>query len=471
MKKLILIAVMLFPSYGSIAQTLIATSDHDYVTAHHNQRKIVRDSADNLYVAYLDYDAPHSIIKGVMYNSDSGLWSDPFEIIEGYNPTLAISSDNKIHLLFGSDEETSEIRYMSTFDFINWTDYKVVSDNNVVNLLPVADVDSTGDVNVFWIQRNGNLTESLRYARISGDSVAEKKSIATKNKINDIAIANHLQYLTNDLFFGIQFNQDSLQFFWSADKMESFDTVYSAMGSHPCISLNSEYENHPENSRAVFLHRDTSFEPVEAEFLIRWDDLFTAPLQIGPVEYLCIDNLAPPIGYSYLFMQDGFLIHGFSYGPLWDQNEIMESIYNHWIRQPSIVYKQFNFEYVDFIYALEGPDYDIYHMRDDKHIYINIEEGKETGKGFSITGYPNPFSENLFLNISLERGNEVPSILIYNTKSQLIKTLSVEMSGEMECYAQWDGTGESGEYVKPGIYLILFSSGDKRTARKVVFQP
>lgn len=463
--------LLLFPAYGSIAQTLIATSNHGYATAHHNQRKIVRDSADNLYVAYLDYDAPHSIIKGVVYNSDSGLWGDPFEIIEGDNPTLAISSDNKIHLVFGSDEATSEIRYMSTFDFINWTDYKVVSDNNVVNLLPVADVDSTGDVNVFWIQRNGNLTESLRYARISGDSVAERKSIVTKNKINDIAIANHLQYLTDDLFFAIQFDQDSLQFFWSDDKMESFDTVYSAMGSQPCISLNSEYENHPEHSRAVFLHRDTSFEPVEAEFLLRWDDLFAAPLQIGPVEYLCIDNLAPPIGYSYLFMQDEDLFHGFSYGPLWDQNEIMESIYDSWVMQPSIVYKQFNFEYVDFIYALETAHYDIYHMRDDKHIYINIEEDKETGKGFSITGYPNPFSENLFLNVSLEMGNETPGILIYNTNSQLIRSLSVEKSGEMEYAAQWDGTLESGEHVKPGIYLILCSVGDKRTARKVLYQP
>ena len=53
MRNLIIInLIFLLQTFVLQAQTLIATSKHPEATANHNQRKIVRDTADNIYVVY-----------------------------------------------------------------------------------------------------------------------------------------------------------------------------------------------------------------------------------------------------------------------------------------------------------------------------------------------------------------------------------------------------------------------------------
>jgi len=54
MKRLSLYIVFLLTAFEISAQTLIATSNYTHATANHNQRKIVRDKADNVYVVFVD---------------------------------------------------------------------------------------------------------------------------------------------------------------------------------------------------------------------------------------------------------------------------------------------------------------------------------------------------------------------------------------------------------------------------------
>ena len=471
MKKYLLITVITLLTVGVTAQTLIATSNHPGATANHNQRKIVRSSSGNIFVVFVDWFNQQNLIKGVMYDKNNGQWNNPFEIINGHNPTLSISNENIIHLLYESNDPITKIRHMSTDNFINWTDSFVVSDTSFKCKLPVADMDESGNLNVFYKQTNEDFTESLIYTRVNGDSLIESKSIVTKSEINDIAIANHLQYFNNYLYFAIQYNQDSLQFYFTENLMENFDTLYTAIGQQPCITFNSFWEYSTDFNCARFLYIDPDTQLVEIEC---FDLAVSDPNQLetfGLVEYVCVDDIAPPIGYSYLFVEGGWIFHGFSYGVSWQWNEIMETVSGLQISNPSIAYKKFNFEYIDFIWMDgSGYNFDIYYMRDEKHIWLGIDD-EEEGKGFSIVGHPNPFSEQLTINVSVKEENIVPVIEIYNSGSQLIKLLDVQQSSAKEFTSEWNGTDKNGNNVETGLYIIMCSVGDKRVARKVIFKP
>jgi len=110
-------------------------------------------------------------------------------------------------------------------------------------------------------------------------------------------------------------------------------------------------------------------------------------------------------------------------------------------------------------------------MRDNKYDYIPGVDDIEDGKGFSISGSPNPFSEKITFNISVKETNLVPEILVYSTKMELIKTFDFKKTADGNYTFDWDGMYESGNKVPKGAYVIVCSVGDKRTAKKVIFQP
>ncbi len=471
MIKYLIYAVIFLTAININAQTLIATSNHPEATANHNQRKIVRDSSDNIYIVFVDTSNQENIIKGVMYDSITGQWNNASYIIDGNNPTLSIGENDQIHLVFESNDSITKIRHISSFDFSNWTSGIVISDTTIKSEHPVADIDSSGNLNVFWVQNNDSLNESLIYAYINGDTLVDIKQITTKDEINDIAIANHLQYVKNDLFFAIQFEQDSLQFFISTDNMNTYDTIYSIIGSQPCITFNSPWENYPNDNLFRFLYIDQNSQLIEVgadpnDYSI----IYQNQISTGLIDYVCIDDVVPPIGYSYLFMQNGNLYHGFSYDcvPPVNWNTILDTISGN-IIHPSIAYKHFNFEYVDFIWMENnGNGYNIYYKRDEKHIWVSVIDN-EQGKGFSIVGYPNPFTEQLSINVSVENKKVLPIIQIYNSNSQLVKILHAEHSSANEFSYKWYGTNQNGEKVNSGIYIIMCSVGNTKTARKVVY--
>lgn len=475
MKKFKLFLLFIFIALIASSQTLIATSYSEYATINHNQRKIVRDTTGNIFVVFSDYSHPSYIIKGVKFEAQTGLWGEAFTISEGFNPSIAISDgpDYDFHLVYNTLDSIRHIEYRYSNDFQNWEQEVMLSDENQYSERPIADIDSIGMLNIFWRQFNPDTTYSLIYAKVSDGTLVDRKWICTKDVIYDYAIANHLQYVTNDLVFGIEYSPDSVAFFHSNDGMITYDTLYSTIGSQPGITCNTNHI-YEEGCSVRLLYVDIDSYLMEVEFNLA--DKFTpkaGQLPVGQVDYYCVDDLAPPIGYSFLFMQYGMLYHAFSYGPVMNWCSIMETVSGEdYIQFPSIAYKHFSFEYVDFIW-MEGyaQEREIYYMRDEKHIWTGLDEDTEVGKGFSITAGPNPFSDHIDINIITDNENETPLIQIYNTSSILVRQFSFNAVNPDGYSLNWDGKSETGEKLTAGVYIIVCSVGNKRTARKIVFQP
>jgi hypothetical protein len=472
MKRLSLYIVFLLTVFEIPAQTLIATSNFTHATANHNQRKIVRDMADNVYVVFVDSTEQGKTIKGVKFEESTGIWSDVINIVKGSNPTLSISSIGKIHLVFESDDSIVKIKHMSSPDLLNWTTENVISDSAFSSVYPVSDIDLSGNLNVFWFEKNDSLSMSLIYARLNEDTLSMKKMITTKSEIEDIAIANHLQYYSDVLIFSIQFSQDSIQFFRSIDNMESFDTIYTAIGSQPCASYNSYNggDHVFEGSSIRILYIDTLSQLIEVESTVSRNNdnqITVRQLSATPTDYICIDDVLGPIGYSFLFKQKGNLYHGFSCGAELGWYIVLDTIPNNPIF-PSLAYKSFSWVHVDYVWMQDnGVNFDIFYQRDNKFKPVGKNDF-EIGKGFTITGYPNPFAEQLTIDITIENQKEKPIIEIYNSNSQLIKTLIVKNYSVNQFSFIWDGTNQNNEQLSPGTYIIVCTVGNIRTTRKVL---
>ncbi len=472
MKRLPLIAVYFLLSISIAGQTLIATTNHTYATANHNQRKIVRDSADNVLVIYVDYINQESQIKGLVLDRATQQWGIPFLIIAGTNPTLAISSDDQIYLLYQSNGSNPEIRLVKSTDFQNWSEPLLISETGSKSYVPIADVDSAGNLNTFWKQINPDLTSSLIYARILGGQVAERKIVFTKAEINDYAIANHLMYMSNRLFFALQWAGDSTGFYYSDDRLQSYIAVFLTEGHQPCITYNSRDDNNPtfvESARFLFL----DFYKINEAESYGSSHCSRTILPFVFSETICVDDLSPPIGYSFLSALGSELVHAFSYGCYWNSPvQIMETIdAAQQVSHPTIAYKHYNFEFVDFIWMQgENSPYEIYYMRDSKHYWTGLED-PDPEKGFTITGSPNPFAESVTFNLKMETINATPVLEVYDVNSRLISTLSVEQINDREYKATWNGTNQNGETAASGIYVVLCTASKSRAARKVLFQP
>lgn len=480
MKKLTTIFALALLSVSLISQTHIANVNHDDATANHNQRKIVRDSNDNAYVVFVDWVDQMNVIKGLSLDREDSQWTEPVVIVDGHNPTLAISQNNEIYLLYESNGSFPEIMYTATSDFVSWSEPQAISEAGYVCKVPVADVDSSGNLNVFWQQKNNDQTEALMYARLLGGEMQVHDTVMVKDQIDDIAIANHLQYANDNLFFALQFNQDSVSFYFSNDRMESFTTVYSTQGEQPCISYNSIWEFYfSGTARFLYITEDeyTDNKLFEVEAIEDFNGtsvIITDPYEMPfwDVSLVCIDDISPPIGYSFISVNEYGMVHTFSYGHFynnWTTN--MEYLSGNSSFNPSIAYKHFSPEYIDFIWTNNSANPEgIYYLRDAKYIWTGLDD-PETGKGFSITGSPNPFRDQINLKIITEDENVVPEIKIYNLNGQQVLALTIMKVKEKHFEATWTGTDESGLKVRPGVFVMMVSAGNVHTARKIVFEP
>jgi len=473
MKKLGFCIVLMIAIFEVQAQTLIATSNYSNATANHNQRKIVRDSLDNVYVVFTDSTESGKVIKGVWHNKVTNQWNKATKIVDGCNPSLSINKKGQFFLVFESNNSLREINFTSSRDFSNWSQPFRLSKDQTDNKLPICDTDSSGKLNVFWIQNNNSLNQSLIYASVIEDALVLRKTITTKTEINDIAIANHLQNSNDDLIFSAQFSSDSILFLRTTNNMKSIDTLYRTRGSQPCISFNSlapfQHWEYDENSiRLLFIDINKQLTEVECGFdrhpeigpLIRI-------LSTKPTDYICIDDVIPPIGYSYLFMQNGNLYHGFSYGASTYSSTILDTIKSIPLN-PTLAYKNFNSKYVDFVWMQKmDPGFNIYYKRDAKLIHVGVKD-YESGKGFSITGYPNPFTDQLSIIVDVENQQQKPILEIYNSNSKRVKVLISKNAGNQYAYL-WDATDQYNNILPSGLYIIMCTVGKTKTARKVIY--
>jgi flagellar hook assembly protein FlgD len=113
--------------------------------------------------------------------------------------------------------------------------------------------------------------------------------------------------------------------------------------------------------------------------------------------------------------------------------------------------------------------YEIYYKRDAKHDDIGAID-PDPEDGIQLTGYPNPFKENLNIQVSSLQWNGIPDVSIYNLKSQKVKTLSPNSISNGIYNYQWNGTSESGVKLNPGIYFIVCTDGKQKDARRIILE-
>jgi hypothetical protein len=182
------------------AQTFIASSNDSIATSNHNQRKMVRDSKENLYIVFTDIWEKGRVIKGIWLDRQTNFWSKPVVITEGNNPTLAIGKTGTLHLIYESNDADMRIIRQGSGNFVQWSIPDTISTKGRKGRLPVADVDADDRLNLFWIEGAEDQSNVLKYASFENDSLMVLKSVMTKPLIHDIAIANHLNFYNNNLY-------------------------------------------------------------------------------------------------------------------------------------------------------------------------------------------------------------------------------------------------------------------------------
>lgn len=470
MKKPIIYLLCLFVAIKLDAQTLIATSNSIDATANHNQRKIVRDSLDNVYVVFADSTEQGKIIKGLWLNRQLNEWSSTVGIAEGTNPSLSINKYGKFSLVFESNDSLSVICYTSSPDFSTWSPIKRISDTNFDCTLPICDCDSSGKFNVFWIKNHSDSSQSLIFASLANDTLSFKKTISTKSAINDIAVANHLRNSDDVTIFSFQYSNDSIQFLSSKDNLETIDTLYETLGSQPCISYNdmiprNDQHYNPKEYSVRIMYLDSTKQLVEGQFLQNQFNLETRIVDYKATDFVCVDDVIVPLGYGFLFMQNGNLYSGFSYGVYGGWSTILDTISTNPIN-PSIAYKNFNSLYIDYIWMQrKNNSFDIYYKRNAKQIGVGIKD-YESDKGFSITGYPNPFNDKLNIEIEVNNQANHPILEIYDINAEKIKILQSTNQVGSKYYYRWD----IDKSLSSGVFFIKCTVGPKTIVRKVIYK-
>lgn len=471
MRNLIIInLIFLLQTFVLQAQTLIATSNHPDATANHNQRKIVRDTADNVYVVFQDIINEDTVIKGLYLNRITELWSEAEFICSGKNPTLAISKNCIISLIYETNDSVTSIAYRNTYDFVNWSDEILLSGHEINCKLPVADVDSSGTLNVLWINKVDSY-RTLGYSRIIDNEVCSFE-FTYFFIYDDISIANHLQYNDNIMYFAIE-NSSSYydkysEVYISNDYMNNFEIRKIINGINPSLTYNYllDIEWCESVADVLFISESNDLHTVHIDEEQEVTD--GTLLQNGPVSCLGIDDVAPPLGYAYLFMKGTTLYQAFSFdienlGNISaSESPIIDSVvtepYN-----PSIAYKHFRFDVVDYIWTEQhGDSYQIFYKRNNKY---NSISGKTNLSDSDIKVYasPNPFIDNISVYFTSFKTVKSSSVKIFNTSGTLI----LDKKTDDDSFT-WNGKDSSGKTVEPGTYILMIENGTGKTAGKII---
>jgi len=97
--------------------------------------------------------------------------------------------------------------------------------------------------------------------------------------------------------------------------------------------------------------------------------------------------------------------------------------------------------------------------------YTGVNELNKSA--FGITDYPNPFSEQIIFNLSLDKSMNVSEI-VYNSEGAAVKTFA---NGKLEAgnyQFTWNGRDDNGNPLAGGIYYCRISSATNMAVKKIV---
>jgi hypothetical protein len=123
---------------------------------------------------------------------------------------------------------------------------------------------------------------------------------------------------------------------------------------------------------------------------------------------------------------------------------------------------------LNFIYTAKPDDdnLNIYYMNRIMDTTTNIELNNFNIKTLNL--YPNPVNSELNIDFSVLNKSMV-SIKVYLFTGKLIKTIESKLLDKGEYLYKWDGTINSGQKVKSGIYLVRLQAGKNIISRSVEF--
>jgi hypothetical protein len=343
-------------------------------------------------------------------------------------------------------------------------------------IIPVADVGSSGDVNVIWRQGHSFWSRAPVIVKMRDDSLLFRYIDTTSFQLADVGIANNLQYHDDTVFFVYEFGLDDdayIKLIKMIDSYEDRELLSFFYGSYPCITYNSDYYGNLSDYAVLYIDINKYIKVAKYDFW--WQEWIVRKSQEVVSDYICIDNIAPPTGFSYLFLNNSSMFHGFTYGIDWFSDYynpegydiVLDTVPNNPI-YPSIAYKQFRFHVVDYIW-MEQTDtcYNIYHKRDDKYDPLGIEGVQQNGT--KLEGYPNPFKDKVTINFTVNDFSEPAKLEIYNSLGMLVQKLSPSESTNGTYSFEWDGVINNGDYVQPGIYVVVCSTKKQKLVGKIFY--
>jgi hypothetical protein len=410
-------ALTLVPTAKSWAQSLVATTVCSTATANHNQRKIARDSNQDLWVVYEDSasDSGHRI-QLMHYSRTAGTWSQPEFRFYGTAPTVAIGRDNRMFFVFEGEGSSPGDQHICLCvrdpNPEQWSKIRSLSGAYNHCRLPSADVDSAGTLHVVWIEDSA----SLAYVSITGDSVSEKQTLSGKGeRVYDAVIANNLGYRDCAMLCAYGFvdsrGDSMINMLYRkpvANQWMPFDSTirgaygrpgFPLEGSWPCLAVGvmdtTEFGGpHAIGSAPVLINRDSQggaviryFENIYP-YYHRSPDIFDGfwgpiPPIPGPISSILIDNPIYPVGFSYVYLYSGKMYHRYHsfFSNYCNDCDTVNNVIDGEPFNPTMTYKHFNPEYIDVVWMQKLPDsgYGLMYQQMEKGFLLRKESEVAVG--------------------------------------------------------------------------------------------
>jgi hypothetical protein len=142
-------------------------------------------------------------------------------------------------------------------------------------------------------------------------------------------------------------------------------------------------------------------------------------------------------------------------------NDVINEIINHSIKE-RVLSKYTAFICLERDYVIDD---DLEYDEDDQFQPVN--RAKLTELKDTIKVYPNPFQENVKIEVTSSAENELKDLAIYDLGGKLIYKFNISdfEAGGTRTF-EWDAKNTGGETVKAGIYLLVCkTSKENRTIR------
>jgi hypothetical protein len=458
MKQLVFSLMVIVLATGVSAQTIIATVESSQATENHNQRKIVRDYDNHVYVFYQDYVNGSWGIYQVVYDSLTSNWSQPEYLVPGNNPAAAIGFTDSIFLTYRSNDTNGRIMLMKKAPGGDWLPPVQISQaDSLDNLLPVADVDMEEKVLVSWIER-GNPEDKVMFYKNS-----QVNELYSSDSISDLSLSTCLQWeMDFNVFLALEEMGNRVKFFRFFDPNE-MELIFDTLGTKPCQSIGGYAPGYSNELylRYIYLDPMHNVTTCSVEFWGEEPEIL-GPITLieTPVSDIAIDDILVPVGFDFLYTDESgfynaFTNQGWSYPLVEIIDTLSADCFN-----SSIGYKHFSATIVDYIWMENsGSDYKIYYKRSNKIPYdpgVNIKVNKDNGNELWFSS--NPFKDKITLKLYTKEATR-PTVKIYDLRGSVIKSITdITRQGDYFSF-EWDGENESGREVNSATYILNITIG------------